>query len=785
MIGTSRELQDVTMAALVKFPEIFAKTLQQIDETYFSNMSYRLIYKCLVKHYSEHLVLPSKIELALLLKELHTPEYGVLSEYSKTLDYLIDSDLSSEDFAFDKVIDYIKRVQGERALEKVLQSFDGKNINLDSVIASLSDAMTVNVTKTTITNLADVSDLDDIKTEALGDSQNPVLIKFFVDALNKALEYGGFIPGTVNVVAAPPGTGKLLANDTPILTKEGWKKHGDLKVGDYVVGLDGEFKKVIHVYPKFEANRCIEFTNGEKILCHFRHEWMVDVNKHGYNVLETQELERKTLETGIPNKRGHRYTCLLPNKEYVKGEQKELPIKPYTLGVWLGDGTNKSPRITTPYTDIQVIEGVKADGYEITSVAVHNTTGVPTYYCNFRDGLNKLGMCNYKFKTEKYIPSMYLTASIEQRLDLLSGLLDTDGCLVGNKYRFTTTSIRLKDTFCELISTFGWRASIRCDEPKTSTSGIVGKLPVYTIQFTPDCKIPCRLPRKQNSGVLSKPIKRVAIRKITEIDPVEGNCIAVEGNGMYLAGKSMLPTHNTTLLLNQGLCVAQQGYKVLHIYLGDMTKFDAKTRYISIVSGIVTKKLVKLPTKDLAKFIQRYNMTGFLSNIDILAYSADELTANQLIEEIKIAQKNKKTHYDFIIVDYDENLAYEDSDMYKSGGLVYNKLAFFARYNSSVIFVASQPKIEYSSHEILPMECLAESSKKQKIVDLVLTMGRPSKGSGVATLHVAKNRRGNSGTIYRLRTDGDTGKYEHITEDEYIRIKQAERGNGGNDVRES
>lgn len=778
MVGTSNELQEVAMASLVKYPEIFAKTLREIDETYFNNVHYRLIYRCLCKHYGQYLVLPSKKELALLLRENHTPEFGVLSDYIKVLDDLVNSDISSEDFAFDKVIEFVKRVQGERALKKVLESFDGNTIDLNSVLTSISDAMTVNVSRSAICNLADTTDIGDIRTEAFGDDNNPVIVKFFIEAVNKSMQYKGFIPGTLNVISAPPGVGKLLANDTPILTKNGWKRHGDLKVGDYVIGLDGEFKKVIHVYPKFEANRCIEFTNGEKILCHFRHEWMVDVNGHGYSVLETQDIEKKKLETGIPNKRGHRYTCLLPNKEYIKGEQKDLPVKPYTLGVWLGDGTNKHPRITSPFSDIEVIEGVKADGYKVTSMAVHKTTGVPSYYCDFRGGLNELGMCNYKFVTEKHIPSMYLTASIEQRLDLLAGLLDTDGCLVGNKYSFTTTSIRLKDTFCELISTFGWRASIRCIEPKTSTSGIVGRLPVYTVQFTPDCKIPCRLPRKQNTGILNKSIKRIAISKITEIDPVEGNCIAVDGNGMYLAGRSMLPTHNTTILLNQGLYTAQQGYKVLHIFLGDMTKFDAKTRYLSILSGIPTKKIVELSDQDLGKFIAKFNMSGILSNIDIVSYAADELTANQLIEEIKVIQTKSRKHYDCIIVDYDENIASEETDMYKSGGVIYNKMAYFSRYNKSVTFIASQPKTEYSSYEILPMECLAESSKKQKIVDTVMTIGKPSRGSEVATVHVPKNRRGTSGSIYRCHVCGETGKFEHITEEEYLKIKQQERGKG-------
>ena len=87
-------------------------------------------------------------------------------------------------------------------------------------------------------------------------------------------------------ISLPPGVGKLLADDTPVLTRNGWKKHGDLAVGDEVIGLDGEFKKVIAVHPKDTADVLVEFTNGEKIQCHENHEWQV----YGGETYETKEI---------------------------------------------------------------------------------------------------------------------------------------------------------------------------------------------------------------------------------------------------------------------------------------------------------------------------------------------------------------------------------------------------------------------------------------------------------------------------------------------------------------
>lgn len=257
-------------------------------------------------------------------------------------------------------------------------------------------------------------------------------------------------------VSLPPGTGKELIDDTPILTAEGWKKHGDLIVGDKVYGIDGNLKKVIHVFPKEMADCLVTFTNGEQIQCHENHEWLVyDRHKQKERIIETKELFLNEIESGTPGKRGHRYYYLLPQKECFHGELKELPVKPYTMGAWLGDGTNT----------------------------------VQNNFDGLRNGLQKCGMCYSRKTVEKYIPEIYLTASIEQRLDLLAGLLDTDGTLVRKerKYKFSTTGEKLKDGFIKLISTFGWRCNVSEEEPKESTSGIIGRKKYTSLALTQLC----------------------------------------------------------------------------------------------------------------------------------------------------------------------------------------------------------------------------------------------------------------------------------------------------------
>ena len=350
-------------------------------------------------------------------------------------------------------------------------------------------------------------------------------------------------------ISLPPRVGKLVADDTPVLTSKGWKNHGDLAIGDRVVAPSGNFVKVTHVFPKNFANVRVHFTDGTYIDVHENHEWVV-YNRHKQRIdtLETREMF-DDYQNGSLRGRGHRYNYQLPRKEYLVGERKELPVAAYTLGAWLGDGQNNNPVICGAKEDRAIVERIIADGYPVSWHTVHKTTGVEYYgFKGLRKGLQELGMCHSRRRVEKHIPEMYLTAPIGHRLALLSGLLDTDGTLdvKGGRYHFATSEAALRDSFISLVSTFGWRCSVSEYAPKMSSSGIEGKKPYWVIGFNPDCYIPCQLKRKQLRKV-SRP-RKISICGFEKIEPKPGNCISVEG-GLYCVGERLIPTHNSTLCI--------------------------------------------------------------------------------------------------------------------------------------------------------------------------------------------------------------------------------------------
>lgn len=348
-------------------------------------------------------------------------------------------------------------------------------------------------------------------------------------------------------ISLPPRVGKALDYDTPVLTERGWKKHGELTILDRVIGLDGEYKKILAIHNPCEMEYEVAFADGESVKCHGNHEWVLFDRHTRKNItIETSELVKNWICE--PDGR-NRY--FVPDKQFVKGTENELKVEPYTLGVWLGDGRNTNPDICGAESDYAIIEKILNNGYELAWDTRHKTTGVRYYgFKKLREQLQEYDMCHSRRRSDKHIPDVYLTSSVEQRLELLAGLLDTDGSLrkEENRYSFTTNEPRLRDDVITLVSTFGWRTSTVRYESGMSSSGIYANKPYWVVSFNPTMYIPCALERKQLEHY-SKP-RRIALIDIKKIEKGTsfGNCITVE-DGIYCVGKTLKPTHNSTLCI--------------------------------------------------------------------------------------------------------------------------------------------------------------------------------------------------------------------------------------------
>lgn len=334
------------------------------------------------------------------------------------------------------------------------------------------------------------------------------------------------------MVFVPPQHGKALPLDTPVLTTKGWKNHGDLEAGDYIFGPDGIPKEVCGNFGEIPIDALkVTFNDGNTILAAKEHLWMLQVEYDDHKgrreaVLETQQIFSKK----------HRRAPYIDISPALEIPEASLPIDPYILGCWLGDGHSRQGVLTVGKEDIEHFAKL-GEAREVK----------PGIYRVLISGLSRqLRECGLILN--KHIPIQYLLASKEQRFELLRGLMDTDGCVdTRGNCEFTQKDNGLAKDVYTLIRSLGIKARMNKYDA-TLYGQIVGKK--VRICFNPDSKDPVfalqrkseRLENKINADRCDK--KKYFIKSIEPYGIVRGNCIEVEGS-MYLAGYDMIPTHNS------------------------------------------------------------------------------------------------------------------------------------------------------------------------------------------------------------------------------------------------
>lgn len=353
-------------------------------------------------------------------------------------------------------------------------------------------------------------------------------------------------------IETPPRIGKLCADSTPVLTTAGWKTHGELVPGDCVFHPSGEPVTVLAVSQPDIASWSVRLTTGETIKTHGNHEWTVYVkNSDKWATLSTEQLSKYRLNRATPGKRGSGWGIRLPDVQAVQFTERVLPMHPYALGVWLGDGSSAKPCVTHDGKDTVMVKAVESLGYPIRATYVHHQTRVhTTSFAGEKRGVGSpfwQQLKQLRVVNDKHIPECYLTASVSQRLQLLAGLIDTDGTVdKTGRVHITTVMPKLRDSIVRLVQELGMWPCTQTHKPCLSSSGIQGTKDCYTIAFQPCVKIPTTLPRKSINRIVKQ--QTIGIESITQCDPEPGRCIQVSSpDGLYLVGKTLIPTHNSEM----------------------------------------------------------------------------------------------------------------------------------------------------------------------------------------------------------------------------------------------
>lgn len=374
-------------------------------------------------------------------------------------------------------------------------------------------------------------------------------------------------------IKVPRKNGKALAVETPVLTTRGWVEHGALRAGDRVFAPDGRSVAVLattehYLGPCYE----LELSDRSRLVAHAAHEWRTARTVHTGRAqgsraplpLVDTETIAATLTHSSRGDRTHKIACALPLQA-----EGDVPIPAYTLGVWLGDGTTRVGQVTTP--DAEIWDRVASDGFHVGPHIGGEAKSCPqrTIY-----GLQQM-LRSHGLLGAKHIPSVYLYAAQAHREALLAGIVDTDGHVTPRgQVQVTLTNERLARDVMKLVCTLGMKPTM-----SISRAMLYGKDcgPAYNVSFWARTGVTCvLLPRK--AAQLRASTGRALGRTIARCDSVGErlvNCIQVEG-GMYLAGESLVATHNSILAAGVGLyCLVADSEYGAEVYSGASTEKQA------------------------------------------------------------------------------------------------------------------------------------------------------------------------------------------------------------------
>ncbi|MDW7670554.1 MAG: terminase TerL endonuclease subunit [Bacillota bacterium] len=411
-------------------------------------------------------------------------------------------------------------------------------------------------------------------------------------------------------VEIPKKSGKALAIDTPIPTPDGWTTMEALKPGDKVFDEKGTACHVVACTEVMYDRKCYEmyFSDGGRIVADGEHLWQVNEYKPFIApYYETKILKTEEMKGNIKHKNGC-YRYRIPVIAALDTHEKRLALPPYVLGVWLADGNSYNSSFTCNINDLEIADKVVGSGVEVRQWKSKNTGSV---HLAFGDGdrsqaarnkswqvkMRKMGLiCN------KHIPQEYLRGSIRQRKNLLKGLMDSDGYISKEgECEYTTVSKRLAEDVAELIRSLGLKCSI-----KEGRARLNGKDcgPKYRINFFTYRSNPVFSLLRKNERLKGDPLKptKNSFRTITGINAVPSvpvKCIQVDSpSKLYLAGKNMVPTHNSELAAAIALYMLMaDGESNAEVYVAACDRQQASIIFNTSVSFVEGNRTLSRLTK--------------------------------------------------------------------------------------------------------------------------------------------------------------------------------------------
>lgn len=627
--------EEMILNQLIYNEDYYRKVYPHLNESYFQERVELLIFESIKEYVEKYSVPPSADTVSLLVNQKEGINGDEIDECNTYISELLTTPAKTEklDFIVDQTESFCQEKSMYNSILDSMAIINGDDTKRDkNVIPELmKDALKISFTQNIGLDYSDPEERYD-RLHSLN-----AKIPFDIKALN-LITKGGLEDKTLNCVLASTGVGKSLRNGTPVITPQGTVNIEDLKIGDYVCGTE-KFIKVLGVYPQGERDIYkVSFSDGTSLDVDGDHLWTLNHQNGNTYTKTTNEISRKYLR-----KDGGKLFSL-PKYSPVDYNDKSFSIPVFLLGAWLGDGSSWYGIITMPENKVNPdrfgmeYKYINGKGEKCGRYSVYGLT-------------EKLKESNL-FRN-KHIPEEYFFGSIQQRQDLLDGLLETDGNSQGMRgITFDNTNENLVDGVIRLARSLGYIAKL-----------IKTKEYSYYRDKEGD-KVICKPCYRCH---IKHPEARTAKRYVSNIEHIgkdHATCIMVDAEDhLFLAG-DFIPTHNTIFMCHCAAAALTQGKNVLYITM-EMSEEKIAQRIDANLMDVELDDFDKMEKDSfLTKFKNVVKGNGFLSKmfgikkkqklgqLFVKEFPTGAGNANHfrfLLDELALKKGFKP---DFIVIDY-------------------------------------------------------------------------------------------------------------------------------------
>jgi replicative DNA helicase len=582
----------------------------------------------------------------------------------------------------------------------------------------------------------------------------------------------GLHPGQMVIIAARPGIGKALALGTPLPTPTGWTTMADVAVGDTLLGADGHPTTVLAATDVLQGRPCyeVEFSDGTVIVADENHQWLTDTHA---SRLSAQQAGRTFAEVRTTEEIAATLHCAATDQRLnhsvincrpLELPEQELLIPPYSLGVWLGDGAGCAADFIG--TDPAIIVQIEAEGLDAVPrggmlYSLQLPPAEQSQHGSVEARLRALGLLG-----NKHIPLAYLRGSVAQRRALLAGLLDTAGTVKSTGVvRFCVAAAQLARDIRELIVSLGYQCGMATrrvpeqgDQPAAGLPAQPADI-VHILTFSTEDDVfgleRKRLAHKQLRRHCAAQSSLRYIVDVRKIPSAPVRCVQVDNaDHLYLAGESMIPTHNSTLGLDLARsCSVAHGMTSV-IFSLEMSRTEIVMRLLSAEAKIrlADMRSGRMSDDDWTRLARRM---GEISEAPLFIDDSPNMT----MMEIRAKARRLKQRHDLrlIVVDY--------MQLMTSGKKVESRQQEVSEFSRHLKLLAKELEVpvvtisqlnrgpEQRTDKKPMLADLRESGSLEQDADMVMLIHRPDAWerddprAGEADLILAKHRNGPTATV--------------------------------------